>query len=88
MLRNNICTADGLVNGVVGTIVGSEHPDDAREPGVHPSGMNIIFDNPRVGKETRGSDGVCLIGVSTSSFRNNITAWMSMFDWQAAPSEL
>lgn len=56
MLRNNICTADGLVNGVVGTIVGFEYPDGAREPGVQPSGMNIIFDNPRVGRESRGSD--------------------------------
>ena len=55
MLRRNIYTSYRLVNGVVGTIVGFEWPDGSRAPGEQPCGISVKFDNPRLGRETRGS---------------------------------
>ena len=56
MLRRNQATADGLVNGVIGTAVGFEWPDGIRQAGQQPCGISIKFDNPRVGREIRGTD--------------------------------
>ena len=55
MLRRNICTCDGLVNGAMGTIVGFEWPDGQRITGQQPCGINIMFDDQRVGRQTRGT---------------------------------
>ena len=56
VLRRNICIVDGLVSGVVGTVVGCEYPNGHRQAGEQPIGIVILVDNPKVGRQTRGSD--------------------------------
>ncbi|KAA6421824.1 MAG: ATP-dependent DNA helicase PIF1 [Trebouxia sp. A1-2] len=57
MMRRNMCTADGLVNGALGTVVGFEWPQGVRRPGLQPTGICVKFDNARVGQITRELDG-------------------------------
>ena len=45
MLRRNVCTADGLVDGAMGTIVGFEWPQVQRTANTQPSGISVLFDN-------------------------------------------
>ena len=56
MLRHNMCTEDGLVNGAMGTIVGYDWLAGQRTGEEQPCGLSILFDNPRVGRLTRGTD--------------------------------
>ena len=53
MLRCNICTEDGLVNGATGTIVGFKWPQGHRTEAQQPCGLHILFDDCRVGRMTR-----------------------------------
>ena len=53
MLRRNMCTCDGLVNGAMGTIIGYDWPGGQRQDGQQPCGIKVLFDNPRVGIATR-----------------------------------
>ena len=55
MLRRNVCTADGLVNGVMGTIVGFEWPQGHRALNTQPCGFNVLFDDKKVSRLTRNS---------------------------------
>ena len=55
MLRRNVCTADGLVNGAMGTIVGFEWPQGQRTANTQPSGISVLLDNCTVGRMTRNS---------------------------------
>ena len=58
MLRRNVDTSDGLVNGAVGTIVGFEWPEgNEGDPAVMPAAVNVRFDNPRVGSMWRRAQG-------------------------------
>ena len=53
MLRRNIMTTDGLVNGAQGTIAGFRWPGGAAAPAVPgqaPSEVLVLFDDPRVGR--------------------------------------
>ena len=52
MLRHNMCTCGGLVNGAMGTITGFEWPEGQRITGQQPCGINIMFDDQRVGRQT------------------------------------
>ena len=71
MLRRNMCTEDGLVNGAMGTIVGYEWPAGHRTGEEQPCGLSILFDNPRVGRLTRGADEhlPTLLRPATSRFK-------------------
>ena len=55
MLRRNMCTCDGLVNGAMRTIVGFEWPEGQRITGQQPCGINTMFEDQRVGRQTRGT---------------------------------
>ena len=55
MLRRNMCTSDGLVNGAMGTVVSFEWPEGYQIMGQQPCGINILFDDQRVGRQTRGT---------------------------------
>ena len=55
MLRRNMCTGDGLVNGAMGTVTGYDWLGGQRTAGQQPCGINVLFDNPRVGSITRGT---------------------------------
>jgi len=55
MLRRNMCTSDGLVNGVMGTTVSFQWPEGHRIMAQQPCGINIMFDDQRVGRQTRGT---------------------------------
>ena len=55
MLRRNISTCGGLVNGAMATIAGFECPEGQRITGQQPSDLNIVFDDQRVGGQTRGT---------------------------------
>ncbi|KAA6421278.1 MAG: ATPase AAA [Trebouxia sp. A1-2] len=57
MMQRNMCTADGLVNGAMGTVVGFERSQGVRQPGQQPTGICVKFDNARVGQITRELDG-------------------------------
>lgn len=50
MLRRNIMTADGLVNGAQGTITGFRWPDGQQQPGMAPAAVLVRFDDARVGR--------------------------------------
>ena len=52
MLRRNICTEEGLVNG---TIVGFEWPQGHMTEGQQPFGLHILYDDCRVGGMARNS---------------------------------
>jgi len=55
MLRQNIGTEMGLVNGVMGTVVGFEWPESVpvEHPERQPTAINGLFDNERVGQKAR-----------------------------------
>jgi hypothetical protein len=54
MLRRNIGTKDGLVNGVMGTVVGFEWPEGpVDDPARQPIAVQAPFDNSRVGQKGR-----------------------------------
>jgi ATP-dependent exoDNAse (exonuclease V) alpha subunit len=55
MLRRNIGTEDGLVNGVMGTVVGFEWPEGVAvdDPERQPTAIKVLFDNKRVGQKAR-----------------------------------
>jgi ATP-dependent DNA helicase PIF1 len=54
MLRRNIGTEDGLVNGVMGTVVGLEWPEGpVDDPARQPTAVQAPFDNSRVGQKGR-----------------------------------
>jgi hypothetical protein len=54
MLRRNIGTEDGLVNGVVGTVVGFEWPEGpVDDPARQPTAVQVLFDKFRVGQKGR-----------------------------------
>jgi ATP-dependent exoDNAse (exonuclease V) alpha subunit len=55
MLRRNIGSEDGLVNGVMGTVVGFEWPEGVPvdHPERQPSAIKVLFDNERVGWKAR-----------------------------------
>lgn len=53
MLRRNLATEDGLVNGAQGVVVDFEWPAGPRAPGTAPTAVLVKFDNARVGAETR-----------------------------------
>ena len=55
MLRRNVATYDGLVNGAMGPITGFEWPSGRRSQDQQPCGINILFDDARVGRWTRNS---------------------------------
>ena len=55
MLRCNVCTADGLVNGAMGTIVRFEWSQGQRTVNTQPSCISVLFDNCKVGRMTRNS---------------------------------
>ena len=70
MLRRNTCTCDGLVNGAMGTIAGFEWPEGQRITGQQPCDINVMFDDQRVGGQTRGTADhlATTIRPATSSF--------------------
>lgn len=70
MLRRNMRTSDGLVNGAMGTVVSFEWPEGQRIMGQQPCGINILIDDQRVERQTRGtSDHVATtIQAATSRF--------------------
>jgi hypothetical protein len=55
MLRRSIGTEDGLVNGVMGTVVGFEWPEGVAvdDPERQPTAIKVLFDNKRVGQKAR-----------------------------------
>jgi hypothetical protein len=55
MLRRNIGTEDGLVNGVMGTVVGFQWPEGVAvdDPERQPTAIKVLFDNKRVGQKAR-----------------------------------
>jgi hypothetical protein len=55
MLRRNIGTEDGLVNGVMGTVVGFALPEGVAvdDPDRQPTAIKVLFDNKRVGQKAR-----------------------------------
>jgi hypothetical protein len=54
MLRGNIGTEDGLVNDVMGTVVGFEWPEGpVDDPARQPTAVQVLFDNSRVGEKGR-----------------------------------
>ena len=55
MLRRNVCTEDGLVNGAMGSVVGYEWPGGHRTAAEQPCGLRVLFDNARVGRLSRGA---------------------------------
>ena len=55
MLRRNQCTLNELVNGAMGTVVGYDWPEGERTPGQQPCGLQILFDDKTVGRQTRGT---------------------------------
>jgi hypothetical protein len=61
MLRRNIHTADGLVNGAVGTITGFRYAPDA-PAGAMPEAVMVQFDNPRVGRQMRAMENLPIDG--------------------------
>ena len=50
LLRSNVCTEDGLVNGAMGSVVCYEWPGGCRTAAEQPCGFSVLFDNPRVGR--------------------------------------
>ena len=55
MLRRNVCTEDGLVDGAMGSVVGYEWPGGRRTAADRLCGLSVLFDNPRVGRLSRGT---------------------------------
>ena len=55
MLRRNVCAEDGLVNGAMGSVVGYKWPGGHRTAAEHPCSLRVLFDNPRVGRLSRGT---------------------------------
>jgi len=55
MLRRMIGSEDGLVNGVMGTVVGFEWPDSVpvNNPERQPTAMKVLSDDERVGQKAR-----------------------------------
>lgn len=81
MLRRNIDTEDGLVNGAVGTITDLQWPaGHSEESRVAPTGVYVQFDNPRVGSHWRRAHGIThtapvLILPSMASFEYRGRTW-------------
>jgi hypothetical protein len=55
LLRRNIGTEDGLVIGVMGTVVGFEWPEGVAvdDPERQPTAIKVLFDNKRVGQKAQ-----------------------------------
>ena len=70
MLRRHVCTEDGLVNGAMGSVVGYEWPGRRRTTAEQPCGLSVLFDNPRVGRLSRGTADhlPTLVHLATSRF--------------------
>ena len=51
----SINSGDGLVNGAMGTVVSFEWPEGYQIMGQQPCGIIIMFDDQRVGRQTRGT---------------------------------
>jgi hypothetical protein len=68
MLRRNIDTSDGLVNGVLGTVVAFQWPSHAaQQQGEQPSEVLVKFDHPTVGARYRELRGALPIPLHISS---------------------
>jgi len=80
MLRRNVCTIDGLVNNAMGTIVGFEWAEGQRILGLQPCGIRILFDDQKVGRQTRGTTDLVATTIRASTSRFNgkdpvVLAW-------------
>jgi hypothetical protein len=76
MLRRNIATEDGLVNGVQGEVTGFQWADGARQHNSQPVAILIAFNDERVGAQTR-----LVQGVSTCSLTKMHTDYLCVFVW-------
>ena len=57
MLRRNVCTEDGLVNGAMGLVVGYEWPGGHRTAAEQPCGLRVLFDDPGWADSAGGTEG-------------------------------
>ncbi len=75
MLRKNVSTDDGLVNGACGTITGFRW-SQGNSSTAQPDGIETKFDNEDVGKQSRGHDdegtepGSTVIHTMTARFQS------------------
>ena len=53
MITKNVCTRDGLVNGMMGTVVGFHPPPNPTDTDFRPVFILVQLDDPKAGREAR-----------------------------------